>query len=82
MIATINGSFVPLSSVDTVSRKAGPFGRLEESADTDKNAGQQTAGPYLGELRRNGLREEMEPREPRMAQDDPLGRGSLFDYVA
>jgi len=82
MIANVNGNMLSLGTVDTVSRKPGPFSRLEESSDADKNAGQHTAVPYLAELKRNGLRGGQEPQVPRMAQDDPMGRGALFDYVA
>ncbi len=84
MIATVNGNFLNIGPVNTVTNNNGPFKKLEESSDSDKNAGQNAQAPYLAELR-NGLRESKDSQEsakPRMAGKDPLGRGGMFDYVA
>ena len=77
---TIAGSGMSMSQVDYATRRRHDE-NIEEMANPDRNAGQNPPVPYFAELRRMRA-QEAESEAQRMAQDDPLGRGKVFDFVA
>ncbi len=80
MIALASDSYAisaNLPSYQSVGRKQ----EVLESSDSDKNAGQQTPGPYFGELRRLAMVQETDNEERQQESKDPLGRGAVLDCL-
>lgn len=54
---------------------------VRESSDSDKNAGQQTPGPYFGELRHLAVDQDSDSDKKVDKTSDPLGRGAVLDCM-